>query len=136
VQSKSAPANTAAGSQALLNKLTMSHLLAAWRCNNQLQVEVVRAVEQHALRRPQQSGAKETPLAGVFRFVLQLLYDMEVVGDEGMTEWIAQRRTGPANCPELSLFNAPATVAFVQWLEAAESEEEESDSDADDSDED
>eukprot|EP00953_Heterococcus_sp_UTEX-ZZ885_P007011 4274-Heterococcus_DN1.PRE.3 len=111
----------------------MSHLLAAGATTTKtVQVEVVRAVEQHALRRPQ-SGAKETPLAGVFRFVLQLLYDMEVVGDEGMTEWIAQRRTGPANCPELALFNAPATKAFVQWLEDEESEEE---SCSDDSDED
>jgi eIF4-gamma/eIF5/eIF2-epsilon len=120
-----------------LNKAyTISHLLtaAATPTPTTAQVEVVRAVEQHALRRPQ-SGARETPLAGVFRFVLQLLYDMEVVGDEGMTEWIAQRRTGPANCPELALFNAPATKAFVQWLEDAESEEE-SGSDDDDSDKD
>ncbi|KAG5182444.1 nucleotide-diphospho-sugar transferase [Tribonema minus] len=91
------------------------------------QVEVIMAVEQYALR-----PGKATPLAGVFRFILQLLYDTEVVSEEGMEQWIALRRSGPATAPEMTLFNAPQTQEFIAWLEDEEEESDDEDEDDDD----
>ena len=65
-----------------------------------------------------------TPL---FRFILQIFYDCEVLTPEALTQWIAARRN--AETPERALFDLPAVQQFVEWLE------DEDDSDEEDSDE-
>jgi translation initiation factor eIF-2B subunit epsilon len=63
-----------------------------------------------------------------FRFLLQTLHDEEVVSEEAILSWAAERREDGDNNPRGVLFRQQPTQDFLEWLEA-ESEEESSEED-------
>jgi translation initiation factor eIF-2B subunit epsilon len=74
-------------------------------------------------------------LAPIFRFILQMLHDSDLLTDTSLLEW-AELRASSQGCSEakMSLFLTPAVQAFVAWIK--EDDEEESDEDDDDDDDD
>lgn len=99
------------------------------------ELTVVEAAEQAVL-----SGEHKGDLYGIFRMVLQLLYEAEVLSQEALEDWISERRdllADDSEDPRVVLFKEPMVQAFVEWLEDDEdddSDEEEDDDDADDED--
>ena len=65
-----------------------------------------------------------------FRFLLQTLYDMDIVSEDAITEWSQKRIEDfkTEDSDKKALFFQEATQTFLQWLE----EDSESDSDSDD----
>jgi translation initiation factor eIF-2B subunit epsilon len=72
-------------------------------------------------------------IAPIFRFALQLLYDMELVTEDAVLDWAEMRRSGEGGLSEIALFNNPKMQEFIEWLEE---EDEEDDGDSEDEDED
>ncbi|KAL7547486.1 hypothetical protein ACHAWF_010776 [Thalassiosira exigua] len=74
-----------------------------------------------------------------FRFVLQTLHDQEVVNEEAIFAWAAERRKegkeGEDGGPVMALFQQKPTQDFLEWL-AEDSSESGSDSDGSDEDND
>jgi len=64
-----------------------------------------------------------------FRFVLQTLHDEEILSEEAILSWAAERHDEPSDDAVSNLFNQQPTQDFLEWLE------EEDDSDDEDSDE-
>ena len=63
-----------------------------------------------------------------FRFLLQTLHDEEVVSEEAILSWAAERKEEGEDTPRGKLFRQQPTQDFLEWLEE-ESEEEDEDSD-------
>ena len=91
------------------------------------EVALVEAVEDHVLR-----AECATTLYPVFRLILQLLYDEELVTEDALMKWIQAREDEDAGTPRGALFRQPQVQAFVEWLQE---EEEEDDEDEDEDDE-
>jgi translation initiation factor eIF-2B subunit epsilon len=60
-----------------------------------------------------------------FRFLLQTLHDEEVVSEEAILSWAAERREEEDDNPRGTLFRQQPTQDFLEWLEG-ESEEDSS----------
>ena len=74
-----------------------------------------------------------------FRFLLQTMYDMEVISDDAILEWSKERREDfeEEEGAKKALFFEEATQSFLEWLEEdSESEEDDSSDEDDDDDED
>lgn len=99
------------------------------------EVAVVEAAEQAVL-----TGEHRDSLYGIFRMVLQLLYEADVVSQESFEDWIADRRgliaDGEVEDARVGLFREPMVQAFVEWLEDDDDSEEEDDEDEEEDDED
>lgn len=67
-----------------------------------------------------------------FRFILQTLHDKEIINEEAILSWAAERRSEPSDNIFSKLFNQQPTQDFLEWLEEDDSDE----SDDDDSDKD
>ncbi len=74
----------------------------------------------------------------IFRFIIQMCYDAELVTEEAFEIWISQRRapSAPRDCrlpvkdnwgERLELFNEPRVQEFVEWLNASEDESDDED---------
>mmetsp|Transcript_36272 Transcript_36272/g.77343 ORF Transcript_36272/g.77343 Transcript_36272/m.77343 type:complete len:731 (+) Transcript_36272:807-2999(+) len=72
-----------------------------------------------------------------FRFLLQTLHDREIVNEEAIFEWAAERREESRDSPTSTLFWQQPTQDFLEWLEqdsGSSSEEEDSDGSEEDGD--
>merc|ERR1712196_19053 len=74
-------------------------------------------------------------LYSMFRFILQLLYDSNLLSDEGLLEWI-EKRKAMKGCDnyhgdkdlmkkKLGLFEEETVQVFVDWIENMEDDEDE-----------
>lgn len=69
-------------------------------------------------------------LVAIFRFLLQVAYDQELLGEDGIKCWIDLRRCDDAedldghevDAATLKLFHKPEVQAFVEWIEDEEDE--------------
>ncbi|KAL7522846.1 hypothetical protein ACHAWX_007564 [Stephanocyclus meneghinianus] len=68
-----------------------------------------------------------------FRFVLQTLHDQEILNEEALFEWAAERKEEGSETPRGKLFLQKPTQDFLEWLEEDSAEETESGDDDDDS---
>lgn len=69
-----------------------------------------------------------------FRFLLQTLHDEEVLSEDAILSWAAERKEEPADGPLRNLFQLQSIQDFLEWLEEESEEEEDSDDDGSDSD--
>lgn len=86
---------------------------------------IIHALETMALGSGKGSVALATEPA--FRFVLQTLHDQEIVNEDAIFEWAAERKEEEEGSPRGALFWQKPTQDFLEWLE------EESDNDSDES---
>lgn len=70
-----------------------------------------------------------------FRFLLQTLHDQEVVSEEAILSWAAERREENKESPAGKIFNQQPTRDFLEWLEEDDDEDESDDEKDDDDDE-
>ena len=70
-----------------------------------------------------------------FRFLLQTLHDEEIVSEEAILSWAAERKAQSEDSPIGKLFRLQSIQDFLEWLEE-ESEDDDDEEDEDDSDED
>ena len=70
-----------------------------------------------------------------FRFFLQLLHDEEIVSEEAVFAWAADRKEEIDDSPRAKIFNMNPVQEFLEWLED-DDDEEDSDSDDDDDEDD
>ncbi len=66
---------------------------------------------------------------GAFRFLLQTLYDLEVVSEETLLRWADERRSGGGGEVAQKLFQEKGTQDFLEWLEDDEDDSDEDDED-------
>ncbi|CAM9388158.1 unnamed protein product [Discosporangium mesarthrocarpum] len=90
-------------------------------------LEMIKVVEGYALR-----PECEKSLRAVFRYVLQLLLNEEMVDEECLMRWVTLRRSTPGETPERKLFDEREVQDFVEWLEEEEEEDDDEDEDEDD----
>eukprot|EP00937_MAST-01D_sp_MAST-1D-sp2_P006801 g6801.t1 len=117
----------------------VSKLLRTWksvikRCLIDLDTQqaLVAALEDYVTG---DEGAREAVWAPVFRFVLQMFYDMEFVSDDVMLVWGAAKRELEEGAAERRLFDRADVQEFVEWLEEDDSEEEDSEEEDEEDDE-
>ncbi len=67
-----------------------------------------------------------------FRFLLQTLFDEEIVTEDAILKWAEERGEESDESPRVKLFQSKAVQAFLDWV--AEESEDEDDSDGDDDD--
>jgi len=99
--------------------------------DSQDQLVMIKAVEDYVLK-----STSNEKLVPVFRFILQISYDMELISEEILLQWIEQRRENEeSDNPKLTkLFNHPQTQEFVMWLEEEEEDESDDEEESDDDD--
>jgi translation initiation factor eIF-2B subunit epsilon len=61
-----------------------------------------------------------------FRFLLQTLHDEELVSEEAILSWAAERREEAQDTPRGKLFHQQPTQDFLEWLEEESDDEDES----------
>lgn len=66
-----------------------------------------------------------------FRFLLQTLHDEEVVSEEAILSWAAERKEEGEDTPRGKLFQQRPTQDFLEWLEEESEDEEDSEEDSD-----
>ena len=76
----------------------------------------------------------DSPFYNLFRMMLQVLHESELVTDEVFEQWIDERQEEEDTDSGIGkLFNEPFVQEFVEWLQDDESESESgSDDDSDD----
>lgn len=57
----------------------------------------------------------------IFRYTIQFLYECDVLDEDAILGWEAERRAGGADCPEAGLLKECAQ--FLNWLKTAGEEE-------------
>jgi translation initiation factor eIF-2B subunit epsilon len=67
-----------------------------------------------------------------FRFILQTLHDEEVLSEEAVLQWAAERKKEgesreEASSPRVRLFQMPPVQDFLEWLEEESSDDDEDD---------
>jgi len=68
-----------------------------------------------------------------FRFLLQTLHDQEIVGEEAISSWAAERKAGDLNGnPRGTLFLQQPTQDFLEWLEEESESDDEDDEESED----
>lgn len=80
---------------------------------------LVEAVEVYSLL-----DQRRARFYGIFRLVLQILYDSELLSEDALEQW-ARARRAEMGSPRAALFLEPQVQAFVGWLEAEDDEEDE-----------
>ena len=107
------------------------------------ELSIIEAVEDSVL-----STGLRPVLYGVFRMLLQMLYDEEILSQEALDDWIELRRgfiddendvseEAELDRQRASLFKEPMVQALVEWLEESdESEDDESEDDESEDDDD
>lgn len=84
------------------------------------------------------SSPHKSVILPVFRLILQILYDADVVSEESLQQWIAERRRGELSEEDsmsayradiIGLFKQPQVQAFVDWLEEDDEEDDEEEED-------
>lgn len=103
---------------------------------------VIECIENEAILAP--ATGTENVLYPSFRFILQILYDSELVSDEALLKWISLREhlcrfiDDSSNNKEIvKLFQEETVQQFVQWvkqIDEDDDDEEEEDDDEDDGD--
>ena len=90
---------------------------------------LVEAVESHVLLE-----ANAQSLYPVFRLILQLLYDEELVSEEALVQWIEERNAEGAEPTSArgKLFKHPQVQTFVAWIQEDEDDDDEDDEDDED----
>lgn len=84
---------------------------------------LIAAIEETAV-------AEGSPYYAVFRMVLQVLHEAELLADDAFDKWIEDRTQDESQSNVKKLFNEPQVQAFVEWLN--EDEEDEDDDEEDD----
>lgn len=77
------------------------------------------------------SGGSTGSLYSVFRLILQVLFESELLSEACLMAWISQRESDDKCLPRKELFLQPHVQAFVEWLQ----EDEDNDDDDDEDDE-
>lgn len=87
----------------------------------------------------------------LFRFILQIVYDCDIISEEGIMQWIelregeneeglgrdyGDREDLEHDLMAVQLFQEPAVQAFVDWIKEDSEDEESSDEDEHDGDDD
>lgn len=67
-----------------------------------------------------------------FRLFLQHMHDEEIVSEDAIFAWAADRREEPKDSPRGKIFNMSLIQEFLEWLEDDDEEESEDDSQDDD----
>lgn len=92
------------------------------------ELAMIEAIEDYSCR----EACAQTFYA-IFRFIMQLFYDAELLSEEVLLQWIDLRRNHcNSSSRQNALFNETTVQDFVDWIEA----EEEDDSEEEDEDED
>lgn len=97
--------------------------------NTTEEVEVIKAIEDVVLKEEH-----KTTYYPLFRFILQVFYDSEILTEEGIVEWIHLREKMEENnndngvtTARIGLFKDPKVQEFVEWIQEDDDDEEESD---------
>jgi translation initiation factor eIF-2B subunit epsilon len=110
--------------------------------NSEDEMAMVEAIENCVL-----DEAFKSVLHPVFRMIVQICYDSELVSEETLKRWIALRRAGVAPdgvhasltrnwSARVTLFEQPVVQQFVEWILSEEEDSSDEDDDDDDEDED
>jgi len=97
------------------------------------EVQVILSLEEAVLR-PDEHSSFLQPLFG---FMLQILYDEDLISEEAVLRWIALRDgTEDDKIPvdKQRLFNEPVVLKFVEWIQKDEEDDDENDDEEDDDD--
>lgn len=103
------------------------------------EVAIIEEVENAAISSAGVAG--ESPHRRIFRPILQILYDAELVTEDALLQWAAQRQAevdeeeeeqGKVTSARLQLFQDPTVQEFVAWLEEDESEEDDDEDEEED----
>ena len=71
-------------------------------------------------------AALNSPIYDCFRFVLQIIYDVELVSDDGILRWIQIRESKSSSSEDVHrLFDDESVQQFVQWVKQDEDDDEE-----------
>jgi hypothetical protein len=84
----------------------------------------IRSIENEAV-------LDSSPLYGVFRLLLQVMYDAELLSEEALQLWVEERKEDDINSKVGKLFAEPQVQAFVEWLQEEDDDDEEEDDDED-----
>jgi len=143
---------TTAAMLAVLDKMKIDESMSAGKLVTALKTQLqewapllqkmsIGMVEEKSIVCALESAATgEGAVAGVlgqepaFRFLLQTLHDEEVVSEEAILSWAAERRGKGEDTPQGMLFLQQPTQDFLEWLEEDSSEDEEDSSEDEDSD--
>jgi len=107
------------------------------------EVAIVEVVENAALGEGIAGIDGESHFRRIFRPILQILYDAELVTEEALLQWAEQRKAeveeeqeeqGKVTSARLLLFQDPIVQEFVEWLEEEEEDDEEEESGDEESD--
>lgn len=101
---------------------------------NNARICVIECIEKEATRAP--TTGNENVLYPSFRFIIQIVYDSELVSDEATLKWIYLREqlcrfTDDSNKEILKLFQEESVQQFVQWVKQIDEDDEEEDDEDD-----
>jgi len=95
---------------------------------------IVEALENSATQEGEMGQVLSTGVS--FRFLLQTLHDEEIVSEEAILGWAAERRAEAEDSLRAKLFRLKPVQDFLEWLEKETEDEGDSDEEEEDSDED
>ena len=91
-------------------------------------IGIVEGVERMVAENAKFAGMRQ---GGGFRFLLQTLYDDEVLSEGVLLLWAEKRAAGEGGETALELFNQKSTQDFLDWLNEDEESDEESGEESD-----
>jgi len=101
-------------------------LLKALVQNQNDEISIIHALEDCCI-----SSTHSMLLLTIFRIILQILYDAEILTEEALLQWITSReievKNNSISIEKIKLFQQPSVQEFVEWLQGDEEEEEEED---------
>jgi len=117
---------------------TWGELISKLCVEDKDQMAVIKAIEKYVVQ-----SAEKATLIPLFRLILQLLYDAEVLAEDTLLEWADLRRSGDQDEDEegasaerhaevLALFQHPQTQEFVTWLEEEDDDDDDESGSSDD----
>ena len=69
--------------------------------------------------------AEGSPFYSVFRMILQVLHESELLAEEALDEWISRRKDEGKQSSIGKLFNEPQVQEFVHWLHDEDEDDDE-----------
>jgi translation initiation factor eIF-2B subunit epsilon len=80
-------------------------------------------------------ATEDAVFKGKFRFLLQTLYEADLLSDDVILLWADKRRAGEGSAGGLELFEQKTTQDFLEWLAESSGEDESSEEEDDDDEE-
>ena len=107
----------------------LCHLLQ----DNLDQLVLIDCIEEYVLLDSTESN--NNSLLKIFRFILQVFYDSELLNETTLLNWIAKRRSLTSG-KKYDLFHQTEVQQFVDWIEEDSEDEDDDDDDDDEEDDD